>query len=101
MSGQPKDERGSPPTSETSVLRVRQGHGANCSSIGSVVDTVFLGAVAGGVILAMVAAAMRRESVTVIGAKSPDKQPDPEPAKMDGTSSASLESGPHQVDDET
>lgn len=56
------------------VLRVREGHGANCSSVGSVVDTVFLGAVAGGVIIAMVAAALRKEPITVVGSDvSPDE----------------------------
>jgi hypothetical protein len=41
------------------VLRVREGHGANCSSIGSIVDTLFVTAVAGGAVLAALAAMMR------------------------------------------
>lgn len=49
------------------IVRVRLGHGANCSSIGSVVDTLFVGAVLGTAIFAAVAAAMHRESVTVVG----------------------------------
>jgi hypothetical protein len=40
------------------VLCVREGHGANCSSIGSIVDTLFVTAVAGGAVLAALAAMM-------------------------------------------
>lgn len=60
------------------VLRVREGHGANCSSVGSVVDTVFLGAMVGGVVLAMVAAAMRKENITIVGDAKPDPKPTPD-----------------------
>ncbi len=42
------------------VLVVRRGPGANCSSVGSVLDILFLSAVAGGAILAGVAAALSR-----------------------------------------
>lgn len=50
-----------------SVRTVRLGHGANCSSIGSVVDTLFASAVLGGAVLAAVLAAMKEERVTVVG----------------------------------
>ncbi|MDB4936120.1 MAG: hypothetical protein JWP87_3092, partial [Labilithrix sp.] len=50
-----------------SVRAIRVGHGANCSSVGSVIDTLFLGATVGGAILAAVCAAMRVEGVTVVG----------------------------------
>lgn len=43
------------------VRAVRLGHGANCSSVGSVIDTLFLGAVAGGAIFAAVCAAVEEE----------------------------------------
>lgn len=46
---------------------VRLGHGANCSSIGAVVDTLFVGAVVGTAIFAAVAAAMQREPVEIVG----------------------------------
>ena len=49
------------------VRAVRVGHGANCSSVGSVIDTLFLGAVVGGALLAAVCAAMKVEPVTVVG----------------------------------
>ncbi|MEZ4410504.1 MAG: hypothetical protein R3A52_29090 [Polyangiales bacterium] len=41
------------------VLVVRRGHGANCSSIGSAVEMLFLTATAGAAILAAVSAALR------------------------------------------
>lgn len=46
---------------EEHVIAVREGHGANCSSIGSVIDTLFLSAVAGGVLLTVVLAALKKE----------------------------------------
>jgi hypothetical protein len=49
------------------ILVVREGHGANCSSIGSVIDTLFATAVVGGAVLAAVAAALAREKVRVVG----------------------------------
>ena len=41
---------------------MRLGHGANCSSVGSVIDTLFLGAAAGAAIFAAVCAAAEEES---------------------------------------
>jgi hypothetical protein len=46
---------------EEHVLVVREGHGANCSSIGSVIDTLFASAVVGGNVLAAVLAALKKE----------------------------------------
>jgi hypothetical protein len=56
------------------IRAIRLGHGANCSSIGSVVDTLFVSAVVGGAVLAAVLAAMKKEA------------PNPEPAE-EGTKS--------------
>jgi hypothetical protein len=56
-----------------SIRVVRLGHGANCSSIGSVVDTLFASAVIGGAVLAAVLAAMRQEKVVVVGSR--DEEP--------------------------
>jgi hypothetical protein len=53
------------------VRVVRVGHGANCSSIGSVIDTLFASAVVGSAILTAVAAAMAREPRTVVPARPP------------------------------
>jgi hypothetical protein len=49
------------------VLRVRVGHGANCSSIGSVVDTLFATAAVGAAVFAAVAAALKKETVRIAG----------------------------------
>lgn len=52
---------------EENVRAIRLGHGANCSSIGSVIDTLFIAAVASGAIFAVVLAAMKNEDVKVVG----------------------------------
>jgi hypothetical protein len=57
---------------EDHLLRVRLGHGANCSSIGSVVDTLFATAVVGAAVFAAVAAALKSEDVRVV-ARRKDK----------------------------
>jgi hypothetical protein len=56
------------------VRAVRLGHGANCSSVGSVIDTLFLGAVAGGVIFAAVCTAIEEEKA---------REPPPEAGDQD------------------
>jgi hypothetical protein len=62
------------------VRALRLGHGANCSSVGSVIDTLFLGAAVGGAVFAAVCAALRDEPVRVVGdtAGEDDKGPDRE-----------------------
>lgn len=52
---------------------VRAGHGANCSSIGSVIDTLFATATAGAALFAAVLVALRSEEARVTGdaARSP------------------------------
>ena len=52
---------------EENVRAIRLGHGANCSSIGSVIDTLFVAAAASGAIFAVVLAAMKTEDVKVVG----------------------------------
>jgi hypothetical protein len=66
---------------EASVRAVREGHGANCSSIGSVIDTLFATATVGAAVFAAVVAALQREEVKVVGpqARSPEPGP-PSPA---------------------
>jgi hypothetical protein len=53
------------------ILVIRRGPGANCSSIGSVLDVLFLSAVAGGAILVGVAALLDESS-------KPQTEADPE-----------------------
>jgi hypothetical protein len=58
------EERRGPEAEE--VLRVRVGHGANCSSIGSVIDTLFATATVGAAVFATVLAALKTEDVKVV-----------------------------------
>ena len=44
------------------ILAVRRGPGANCSSIGSALDLLFLSSVAAGVVLAAIAASFGDEA---------------------------------------
>jgi hypothetical protein len=69
------------------VLRVRVGHGANCSSIGSVVDTLFATAAVGAAVFAAVVAALKNEDVRIAGSPAGgarrDGEPDQRGAKPD------------------
>ena len=56
------------------VLRVRLGHGANCSSVGSVVDTLFVTAVVGAATFAAVMAALKSEEPRVVGRRKDSKE---------------------------
>jgi hypothetical protein len=58
------------------LLRVRVGHGANCSSIGSVVDTLFATAVVGAAVFAAVVAALKSEEVRVTGRSAAGREKD-------------------------
>lgn len=52
---------------EEHLRAVRTGHGANCSSIGSVIDTLFATATVGAAVFAAILAALKREPVKVVG----------------------------------
>jgi hypothetical protein len=54
-----------PPVTIDHIRCVRSGHGANCSSIGSVVDTLFVTATVGAAVFAAVVAALKREDVHI------------------------------------
>jgi hypothetical protein len=73
------DTEASPALGEEHVLRVRLGHGANCSSIGSLVDTMFAVATIGGAVFASVVAAMGAEPVRLVGAEAPETSEPQEP----------------------
>lgn len=64
--GESEDRPGSLAAAEAispdDILVIRRGPGANCSSIGSVLDVLFLSAVAGGVILVGVAALLGEQA---------------------------------------
>lgn len=66
-----EDRSGDAATLERSVRAVRLGSGANCSSIGSVVDTLFVSAAVGGAVFAAVCAALKEEGVRFVGAGPP------------------------------
>jgi hypothetical protein len=69
---------------EEQVRRVRLGSGANCSSIGSVVDTLFATATAGAAIFAAVVAALGAEPVRVVERRDGDRRDgDDEPRTED------------------
>jgi hypothetical protein len=52
------------------VLAVRRGPGANCSSIGSVVDLLFGAAVVGGAIWAGILASLKDRAIAVAPTES-------------------------------
>jgi len=55
------------------IRQLRIGHGANCSSIGSVVDTLFATAAVGAAVFAAVVAALKTEDVKVVGTRAQDR----------------------------
>ncbi len=72
------DERDRP-VARDHVRRVRVGAGANCSSIGSVVDTLFATAAAGAAIFAAIVAALKEEPVRVVEVPAEDPPPAGDP----------------------
>lgn len=67
--GEPASRDGEPAGRDVGpehVRQVRVGHGANCSSIGSVIDTLFATAAVGAAVFAAVAAALRNEEIRVV-----------------------------------
>jgi len=56
------------------VLAVRRGPGANCSSIGSVVDLLFATVVTAGVVYAFVAAALPEQEPPVEEKPPPEEE---------------------------
>jgi hypothetical protein len=67
------------PVSTESIRIVRTGHGANCSSIGSVIDTLFVTALAGGAVFAAICAALDDEPVHVAVTDPPPTEPGASP----------------------
>lgn len=54
---------------------VREGHGANCSSIGSVIDTLFVAQVAAGALFVVIAAVLAKEAPDKDATKAEEKDP--------------------------
>jgi hypothetical protein len=59
------------------VRVVREGHGANCSSIGSVIDTLFVAQVAAGALFAIVAASLNAQDASPDSDSDAHKSTDP------------------------
>jgi hypothetical protein len=59
------------PIEPEQLRAVRVGHGANCSSVGSVIDTLFAAALMGGAVFAAVMAALAEEPVRVVAPPEP------------------------------
>ena len=66
----------------SSIRAVRLGQGANCSSVGSVVDTLFLCAAGSGAVFAAVCAAMATEPVRIVR-EIPERRPSNDGAEPD------------------
>jgi hypothetical protein len=81
------------PVAEERVGVVRTGHGANCSSIGSVIDTLFATATVGAMVFAAVTAALAREEVRVVGGRGAEPEDNASRDGEDGRSPASPEPG--------
>ena len=63
---------------EDHIERVRLGHGANCSSVGSVVDTLFATAAVGAAVFAAIVAALKSEDVRIAGQPTAGRPDEPE-----------------------
>jgi hypothetical protein len=77
--------------SDDGILVVRRGPGANCSSIGSAVEMLFLSATVGAAVLAAVVAALRpraTEAVDAHGAEPPPPTARPQSKREDDPSEA-------------
>jgi hypothetical protein len=64
---------GADPPLDEHIVRLRVGHGANCSSVGSVIDTLFATAAVGAAVFTAVVAALKSEGVRVVGRQEKKK----------------------------
>jgi hypothetical protein len=67
---------------ESHILAVHLGHAANCSSVGSVVDFLFVSAVAGAALMAAVAATLGKAE-SERGREEEEEEEDASPADLD------------------
>lgn len=73
-------------TERGSILAVRRGPGANCSSIGSAVEMLFLSATAGVALLAAANAALRPSPDEPAPSETPSEKPSAHPSDDSHTS---------------
>lgn len=76
----PKDESGAEDVApvdelESHILSVHVGHASNCSSVGSVIDFLFLSATAGAALMAAVAAGLGAETTPASECREADARP--------------------------
>jgi hypothetical protein len=82
-SSDPARSDSTPPIVAENVRRVRLGTGANCSSVGSIVDTLFGTTAIGAALFAGIVAALRSEPVRVVHTPRAGER-GPAPASTDG-----------------
>ncbi len=83
MSAPPDERADEKGVRSENVRALRLGHGANCSSVGSVIDILFVSAAVSGAIFAAICAAMRDEPMRVVGSiddEPQDETTDEEPS---------------------
>lgn len=73
---EPRDDR-EPVRPPSGILAVRRGPGANCSSIGSAVEMLFISATIGAAVLAAISAALRPLTSERVDAHAGDPPPGP------------------------
>jgi hypothetical protein len=66
---------------EDNIRALRAGHGANCSSIGSVIDTLFATATVGAAVFAAVVAALKKEEIRVVGTGAGSRPAEQKPSE--------------------
>lgn len=81
----PIEEASPAALSPEEILVVRRGPGANCSSIGSALDMLYLSAVAAGAVLVGIAAALGEHATTTKPSRTAGKEP---PGERDATEDA-------------
>lgn len=69
------EERDATPETEGEILSVHFGRSANCSSIGSYIDYLFLSATASGALLAGLAVALSQRAKSASQPSTPEEEP--------------------------
>ncbi|MCA9583521.1 MAG: hypothetical protein KC416_17095 [Myxococcales bacterium] len=87
------DERREPESAEPAVLWIHPGHSANCSSVGSVVDFVFLAGVFGAAAVAAVTTFLLREGGETKGPTGSTDGEEPRDGAGDGTQGEGTDHG--------
>lgn len=84
-----------PDPDDVGVLSVHFGRSANCSSIGSVIDVLFVSGVVGTAVLASLAVLLGGRSDASLHVVDDDAVPAPTTVKSEGTSADEMRSDGH------